>query len=92
MLDYKNENWWVYNLGATICLVGAIIVAVIYFLNKKSLDNESIFTLMNIQQIMLIVGFGLYGSSEIFAKNSRRGYRYYIAAFFTFIILISRNF
>jgi len=92
MLDYKNENWWVYKLGITICSVGVIIVSIIFFLNRKNLDSVSICTLMNIQQIMLIIVFALHGSREVFAKNEKIGHLYYFTMIFTLVIFTVRNF
>jgi len=92
MLDYKNENWWVYNVVITVCSVGVIIVAIIYNINKESLDSSSICILMNIQQIMLIISFGLLGSREVFTKKEKIGCFYYLIVLFTFIVLIARNF
>lgn len=48
MLDYKSEKCLGYNVGITICSVGVIVVAIIQIINRKSLDSESICTLMNI--------------------------------------------
>lgn len=92
MLDYKNENWLVYKLGIIIFSVGVIICAIIQILNRKSLDYESIFILINIQQIMLIIVFALHGSREVLAKNSRSGYIYYFTMIFTIVVFIVRNF
>ncbi len=92
MLNYKNENWWVYNWGVIICGVSGFIVGIIYHMNKKSLDSSSICILMNIQQIMIIILLGLIGSTEVFAKNSRKGYVYYLIGFLIFITLILRTF
>lgn len=92
MLNYKNENWWIYKLGIKICSVGVIIVAIIQILNRKSLNIESICTLMNIQQIMLIIVFGLHGTKEVFSKSERIGYFYYFTMIVTLIVFMVRNF
>ncbi|WFD10668.1 hypothetical protein [Tepidibacter hydrothermalis] len=86
MLDYKNENWWVYNLGIIVCGVGLIIVGIIRFLNRKNLGSESVFILMNIPDIMSIIGFGLLGTREVFAKNERIGYLYYFIMIVTLVL------
>ncbi|WP_099188221.1 hypothetical protein [Tepidibacter mesophilus] len=62
-----------YKLGRKICVAIGIIVTVIYFLNIKNLDIESVFILINTQHIMLMIIFALDESKEIFVKNSRMG-------------------
>lgn len=62
------------------------------FLNRKNSDSTSICTLMNIQQIMLIIVFGLHGTKEVFAKSERMGYFYYFTMIFTLIVFMVRNF
>ncbi|CAH2214961.1 hypothetical protein [Tepidibacter aestuarii] len=91
MLDYKNENWWVYKLGRKICMAIVFICGIIYFLNIKNLDIESVFILTNIQHIMLMIMFALKGSRELFAKNSKMGYLAYFTSVFIFIFLIARS-
>lgn len=71
MLNYKNENWWVYNLGLKICSVIGIIAIIICIMNKGTLDYRSTFLLMNVQHIMLMMILVLNGTKEVFAKNSK---------------------
>ena len=93
MLDYKNENWWVYDLGLKICVVILIIVAVMLAISRKNLDNALItFILTKIQEIMLMIIFGLNGTEKVFAKNSKEGYSYYLLSFIMFANAMVSNF
>lgn len=92
MLDYKNENWLGYRLGIIIFSVIGIIIPIIHIMNRKNLDSTSVFTLVNIEQIILIIVFTLHGSREVLAKNSRSGYIYYFTVIFTIVVFIVRNF
>lgn len=92
MLDYKNKNWWAYDLGVKICLVIAIITVIIRIMNRKTLDGSSAFILENIQHIMLMIIFGLMGTEKVFVKNSKEGYSYYLVTFIMFLNLMVSNF
>jgi len=92
VLDYKNKNWWAYDLGVKICSVIAIITVIIHIMNRKTLGRASTFILGNIQQIMLMIIFGLMGTQKVFAKNSKEGYSYYLVTFIMFLNLMVSNF
>lgn len=93
MLDYKNENWKVYDLGEMTCSIIFIISIILQFINIKILDSITLkLQLINIEKIMVIIGFGLFGTKEVFAKKKKIGYLYYVVMIGAFATLMLINF
>ncbi len=91
MVDLKNRNCKVYDLGKKLCLILGFIVAITYFVNRNTGNSEFVFMLNNTQQVIFIIFSALIGTETVFAKKDKSGYWYYFTMFIILIILIDRN-